>query len=154
MIANDTADIITSLAILVGALVAGLFVIKGIPLAKSLQVKFGKIEATLDTVHDSVNGVDKANDEPVLIQKVRNLGQSHEEMATRMVCIEADVVEVKERVACFEGKLDGHIEQTAANMTELKEAMQSHIESNAEWQTFVKGQLQVLIGIAGAGGAS
>lgn len=138
MIANAASDIITSVAILIGSLVAGIFVVKGIPLAKSLVLKYGKMEATLNTVHDSVNGV--AKDEPKMIQKVRNL--------------ESDMSEVKNRLTCFEGKLDGHIEQTAANMTELKEAMQEHISANAEFQQFVKGQLQVLVSIAGAGGAS
>lgn len=110
VIASDTSDALTSVAFVIGA-VAALVMVLMVPwMNRKLTLKFGKLEATVDTIHQATNGVDKENGEKPLIDKVRSL---------------------------------------ETGMAATNEKLDDHIQSTAEFQEYVRGQLKVLVAVAG-----
>lgn len=77
---------------------------------RKLTLKFGKLEATVDTIHQATNGVDKENGEKPLIDKVRSL---------------------------------------ETGMAATNEKLDDHMQATAEFQEYVRGQLKVLVAVAG-----
>lgn len=110
MIASDTSDALTSVAFVIGA-VAALVLVLMVPwVVRKLTLKFGKLEATVDTIHQATNGVDKENGEKPLIDKVRSL---------------------------------------ETGMAATNEKLDDHMQTTAEFQEYVRGQLKVLVAVAG-----
>lgn len=68
-----TADELRGIAYIIGAAAMLVLAVALFFTVKKVALRVGKMEATVETVHDSVNGVDKENDEPKLIDKVRSL---------------------------------------------------------------------------------
>lgn len=108
-----TADELRGIAYVIGAAAMLVLAVALFFTVKKVALKMGKVEATVETVHDSVNGVDKAIGESKLIDKVRSL-------------------------------------ETGMALT--NEKLDDHIHATAEWQEFVKGQLAVLVAVAGQTG--